>query len=90
LGRLEIGLALVRSFGTASATPPLFTSLDHTFIAGSYRYQCCTTKAHRTVIFAIAQFSCLAIDVIWRNCVGWTCLQCFDAVGWAAGRASGL
>ena len=22
--------------------------------------------------------------------VGWYCLQCFDAVGWAAGRASSL
>jgi len=21
---------------------------------------------------------------------GWVCLQCFDAVGWVAGRASGL
>ena len=25
----------------------------------------------------------------WRQ-VGNLCLQCFDAVGWAAGRASGL
>ena len=24
------------------------------------------------------------------NVVGLTCLLCFDAVGWAAGRASGL
>jgi len=23
-------------------------------------------------------------------CCEWLCLQCFDAVGWAAGRASGL
>jgi len=22
--------------------------------------------------------------------ISWICLQCFDAVGWAAGRASGL
>jgi len=37
---------------------PLFTSLDQTFIAGSYRHQYCTTKAHRAVIFAIEQLSC--------------------------------
>jgi len=37
LGRLEVGLALVCSFGMASATP-LCLSLDCTFIAGSYRY----------------------------------------------------
>ena len=24
------------------------------------------------------------------NVLAWYCLQCFDAVGWAAGRASGL
>jgi len=27
---------------------------------------------------------------VWRTCLQCSCLQCFDAVGWAAGRASGL
>jgi len=69
LGRLEEGLALVRSFSTASATllclhrwvVPLL--LDHTEF---YRYlHCsgCTTKAHRAVIFAIVglRLSCFTL-----------------------------
>jgi len=60
LGRLEVGVALVRSFGTAYAKP-------FVYVAGSYLYcwimqilhQYCTTKAHRAVNFAIAQLSCL-------------------------------
>jgi len=44
----------------------LFTSLDRTFIAGSYRYQYCTTKAHRAVIFcdSTASLSIVNIAVI--------------------------
>jgi len=33
------------------------------------------------VIFEISLFVCLYVTI---------CLQCFDAVGWPAGRASGL
>ena len=58
-GRLELGLALVRS--SARHQPRPFV-----YVAGSYLYcwimpildQYCTTKAHRAVIFAIAQLSC--------------------------------
>jgi len=71
LGRLEAGLALDRSFGTASATP-LFTSLDRIFIVGSYRYQYCRTKVHCMVIFAIVQLSCLETDdaLSWEHVLG--------------------
>ena len=60
-----MGLALVCSFGTASSTP-------FVYVAGSYLYcwiipildQCCTTKAHRAVIFAIAQLSCIKVIAV--------------------------
>ena len=56
---LPQGLALVCTFSTASAMPLcLHRWIVTTFIAGSYRYQCCTTNVHRMVIFAIGQFSC--------------------------------
>jgi len=75
LGRLEVGLALVRSSGTASATP-------FVYFAASYLYcwiipilhQYCTTKAHRAVIFAISQLSCLVyfrtFDCEYQGCNG--------------------
>jgi len=67
-----VGLALVRSFGTASATPlclrrwivPLL--LDHTNIAY------CTTKAHRAVMFTIAQLSCIYHTYIYQ--IPWQCI----------------
>ena len=40
--------------------------------------------AGRKVCFQFI-LSCLYVIIIYRNC-----LQCFDAVGWVAGRASGL
>jgi len=36
---------------------------------------------------------CFALSAKFTSCAGFcifVCLQCFDAVGWAAGRASGL
>jgi len=35
-------------------------------------------------------FSHLPVDVPEAFCVPVVCAQCFDAVGWPAGRASGL
>ena len=66
LGRLEIGLALVCSLARHLPRP-------FVYVAGSYLYcwiipilhQYCTTKAHRAVIFTIAQLSC--IHVIWER-----------------------
>jgi len=46
--------------------------------------------------FEVPMFSCSKSgkndpDFINRHGFGWLgCLQCFDAVGWVAGRASGL
>jgi len=60
LERQEVGLALVHSFGTASATPFCFRRwvvpllLDHTNI-GSVLHN----KMHCVVMFAIAQLSCV-------------------------------
>jgi len=54
------GLSLVRSFGTCHA--PLFTSLDCTFTAGSYRVAVCLLLSeHHVVMFAIAQLSCVVL-----------------------------
>ena len=63
-------------------------------------------QKHRTQfvterILAQVGFFCIAVQTsaYWENlflsfCIFWclpcTCLQCFDAVGWATGRASGL
>ena len=46
---------------------------------------------------SVCLFLYLALNVaadidlyLFTNCLGTYCLQCFDAVGWAAGWASGL
>ena len=35
-------------------------------------------------------FRCMIIYILYRVFLPAYCLQCFDAVGWGAGRASGL
>ena len=61
-GRLEAGLALVRTFGRALCLRrwivPLL--LDDTDIASVLPWYC-TTKAHRAVIFAIGQLYCSVV-----------------------------
>ena len=50
----------------------------------SKTFRALTYKAHRMAIFATAQLSCLQLNAFI------ICLQCFDAVGLAARRASSL
>ena len=41
-------------------------------------------------LLSMSVFSLFSFSVFHFLVVGSDCLQCFDAVGWAAGRASGL
>ena len=49
----------------------------------------CRSKCPRIVI---ASLDCLQVHIVFFHSIGFVtvCLQCFDAVGWAAERASGL
>jgi len=43
-----------------------------------------------TLICTIPSTHCSTANEYLNTCITKVCLQCFDAVGWAAGRASGL
>ena len=53
----------------------------------------CTQSVYSMVCFFTLLYNSLVEDGpirILTQCWFMACLQCFDAVGWAAGRASGL
>ena len=45
---------------------------------------------HKSVFFEIAKVIKVIFVRLFARFQWFECLQCFDAVGWAAGRASGL
>ena len=51
-------------------------------------WECSMATEPAAVSIGRRVFRYLSILCIWLNT--YTCLRCFDAVGWAAGRASGL
>jgi len=63
------------------------TSIESVRLAHSLRYGDSTISTHRR--FLALCYSTPIIELL-LTLVIHLCLQCFDAVGWAAGRASGL
>jgi len=81
-GGSDIKRSLLLGIYKRIAKEPLRPNDDHTLKIIAVDNS--VTGLHKPVI---ARITCLVICLL---CVIIVCLQCFDAVGWAAGRASGL
>jgi len=61
----------------------LYALLEHKLLIHSMRRDLLTSVAEAVISVSLCEF------ISGYLCMG-ECLQCFDAVGWASGRASGL
>jgi len=71
----------------ATATREAVCELDH-LNHGNCDVLSCLTCIVDAVAVQVILFECCGLFCQWLVCL--VCLQCFDAVGWVAGRASGL
>jgi len=60
--------------------------IQYDYIAILYYY----TAILYSTIQLLAESASKYKNAYFTQCIIYLCLQCFDAVGWAAGRASGL